>query len=89
MSDVEKIWNEISHERLHMYFCHMDIKYADNDWTEAETVKTFSKEKAQTNFKEVQDLRNKGVLVKNLKLCRVAVIIEEEEEEEENEKNRK
>lgn len=66
-----------------MWFCHMDIKYADKDWTEGETVKTFSKEKALTNFKEVQDLRDKGVLVKNLKLCRVAVTIEEEEKENE------
>lgn len=67
-----------------MYFCHMDIKYADKDWTEGETVKTFSKEKALANFKEVQQLREKGVLVKNLKLCKVGVVVEQVEQEEES-----
>lgn len=64
----------------YMYFCHMDIKYADQSWTEGETVKTFSREKALENFKEVQALREKGVLVKNLKLCRIAVMVEKVEE---------
>jgi len=63
-----------------MWFCHMDIKYADKEWTEGETVKTWSKEKALQNFEEVQNLRQQGVLVKNLKLCRIAVVIEMEED---------
>jgi len=69
----------------YMYFVHMDIKYKDQDWTEAETVKTFSKEKAQDNLKEVIALREKEVEVKNLKLCRISVVIEEEEEKEKHE----
>lgn len=65
-----------------MWFCHMDIKYEDQPWTEGETARTFSKERAQDLFKQCQDLRDKGVLVKNLRLCRVAVVIEMEEEKE-------
>jgi hypothetical protein len=70
----------------HMYFCHMDVKYGNEDWTEAETVKTFSKERANENFKEVQELRNKNVEVKNLKLCKLDVgVVRIEEEEKQNE----
>jgi hypothetical protein len=64
-----------------MWFCHMDVDWGKG-WTEGETIKTFSKETALENFKEVQALREKGVLVKNLKLCRLAINIEKEEEEE-------
>jgi hypothetical protein len=77
-------WGLRKTESTDMYFWHMDIKYKDQPWTEGETGKMWSKERAQTEIlKKVQDLRDKGVLVKNLKLCRIAVVIEEEEEEEE------
>lgn len=79
--EKKRLENKIAAETPHaMWFCHMDVKYGNEDWTEAETVKTFRKEEALHNFKEVQELRKKNVLVKNLKLCKLGVVVEREEE---------
>jgi hypothetical protein len=68
-----------------MYFWHMDIKYKDQDWTEGETGKVYTKDRAMEMLPKIQALRDMKVEVKNLKLCRINVVIEEEEEENERE----
>jgi ribulose bisphosphate carboxylase small subunit len=75
---------ELARRGHKLYFCHFDIKEApDRSWTEGETGKTLTLERARQNMQEVKDLRRKGVQVKNLKLYSIPVFLEEIEEEEE------